>query len=329
MRLTRWMRAALQKMLMGGAIPLLILWATPSAAQAAVDAPAISAAPSPQSPDDAWWTGPMLANSAATLPKGHALLETYTFDQIQGDTRLYGSLTYLLYGLTDRLTVGAKPMFGLGSEQQGQMRGGIGDLTLSAQYRLTSAEASPRKPTIALSLQYSLPTGRYDRLDTQPGLGLGAGNHVTTLSLYAQQYFWLPNGRIFRARLNLASSWSDTARIEGASVYGTSPGFIGKANPGSRFDIGVSGEYSLTRSWVLALDLTTSRGAGTEISGELGSMSPAIRLNLPRTRSYAIAPAVEYSWKRNLGVLLATRIIPRGENVQGSVTPAVAINWVL
>ena len=35
-----------------------------------------------QSLDDAWWTGPMLAPSAATLPRGHFLIEPYLFDVI-------------------------------------------------------------------------------------------------------------------------------------------------------------------------------------------------------------------------------------------------------
>src|SRR4051812_9377102 len=65
-----------------------------------------------QALDQAWWTGPMLANSAATLPQGHVLVETYAFDQIVGRTSSYGSLTYLLYGVTDTLTLGARPMFG-------------------------------------------------------------------------------------------------------------------------------------------------------------------------------------------------------------------------
>jgi len=33
-----------------------------------------------QSRDDAWWTGPMLAPSAATLPQGHVLVEPYLFN---------------------------------------------------------------------------------------------------------------------------------------------------------------------------------------------------------------------------------------------------------
>ena len=33
-----------------------------------------------QSLDDAWWTGPMLAASANTVPKGHFLIEPYLDD---------------------------------------------------------------------------------------------------------------------------------------------------------------------------------------------------------------------------------------------------------
>lgn len=324
-------RATPLTMLACAALALPAIWTVPAHAQDMDDAADPPVAPVRQSPGDAWWTGPMLSNSAATLPKGHALIESYVFDQTQGDTSLYGSLTYLLYGLTDTLTVGAKPMFGAASGQGGRLRGGIGDLTLSAQYRLTSPKAPPGKPTIAVSLQYSLPTGRYDRLDTRPGVGLGSGAHATTLSLYGQQYFWLPNGHIFRARLNVVSSWSDKARIEGASVYGTPAGFTGRAIPGPRFDVGVSGEYSITRSWVLGLDLVASRTAGAKVSGTAvsGGSSSTVRFDLPRAQSWGIAPAIEYSWRANLGVLLAARFVPPGHNVPGSVTPAVAINWVL
>src|SRR5256885_14480867 len=39
-----------------------------------------AAAAAEQSREDAWWTGPMLAPSAATLPQGHLLVEPYLFD---------------------------------------------------------------------------------------------------------------------------------------------------------------------------------------------------------------------------------------------------------
>jgi hypothetical protein len=35
-----------------------------------------------ESLDEAWWTGPLLAPSPATLPQGHALVEPYLYDAI-------------------------------------------------------------------------------------------------------------------------------------------------------------------------------------------------------------------------------------------------------
>ena len=35
---------------------------------------------------DAWWTGPLLAASASTLPQGHFLVEPYIYDVITWNT---------------------------------------------------------------------------------------------------------------------------------------------------------------------------------------------------------------------------------------------------
>lgn len=43
---------------------------------------------------------------------------------------------------------------------------------------------------------------------------------------------------------------------------------------------------------------------------------------------FGFAPAVEYSWTPNLGVLVGVRVIPGNRTTPSSVTPAVAINYV-
>src|SRR6202521_6328847 len=78
-----------------------------------------AAAAADQSRDDAWWTGPMLAPSAATLPQGHVLVEPYLYN-VMTDGRFdmrgtrhasarehdIGSPNYTLCGLADRASAG-------------------------------------------------------------------------------------------------------------------------------------------------------------------------------------------------------------------------------
>jgi len=54
----------------------------------------------------------------------------------------------------------------------------------------------------------------------------------------------------------------------------------------------------------------------------------SILLDSGSSEVFAFAPAIEYSWKPTLGVLLGTRVIPPTPNTHATVTPAVAINFV-
>ncbi len=51
-------------------------------------------------------------------------------------------------------------------------------------------------------------------------------------------------------------------------------------------------------------------------------------MNTGSNEVFAFAPAVEYNWKSNLGVILGTRVIPASNNTNATVTPMVSINFV-
>lgn len=289
-----------------------------------------------QSRDDAWFTGPMLANSAETLPKGHFLVEPYFYDVATRHADGWGSRAYVLYGLADRFTVGLIPIVGYNRLSDGGSSSGIGwgDIQVLAQYRLTEFHEGSAMPTIAIQLQQAFPTGRYDRLGDRPGNGLGSGAYATTLGLLTQDWFWLPNGRILRVRFNLSQTFSSRADVQGVSVYGTDAGFRGHAQPGSSLYADAALEYSLTRNWVLALDVTythnrNTRVTGHDIPGFDGAFGPVVatRDSGPSV-AFGFAPAVEYNWTPNLGVLVGVRVIPGNRSTTSSVTPAVAINYV-
>jgi hypothetical protein len=292
--------------------------------------------PARQSLTDAWWTGPMLAASAATLPRGHILIEPYLYDVIGAHSNGFGSLTYALYGLTNKLTVGTIPTGGYNKVSNGPSSSNVqpGDIPLQAQYGLTRFHPGSWVPSTAFNIQESFPTGKYDRLGDRPSNGLGSGAHMTTVGLYSQTYFWLPNRRILRMRFNISEAFSSNVNVEGVSVYGTTAEFSGHAKPGNSFLADPAWEYSLTRRWVLALDTTYRHNWNTRVTGynlpsSSSKESPSpVQLNSGSSETFAFAPAVEYSWTSNLGILLGLRVIPASHNTNASITPAIAINFV-
>jgi hypothetical protein len=287
----------------------------------------------------------MLAPSANTLPRGHFLLEPYLYDVVtQGfydshrnrvslpHQHEFGSLTYMNYGLFDKLTVGLIPTFDYVDPSNAPGSGGVrvGDLTVQAQYRLHLFGEGSWIPTMSIALQQTLPTGEYDQLGNRASNGVGSGAFTTTPSFYSQTFFWMPNGRILRMRFNAAPSFSRQAEVRDMSVYGTSQGFRGYARPGASVFIDLAGEYSMTRHWVLALDATYRYQANTAVSGYsvLTRDSIPVQLNSGISDAFGLAPAIEYNSKSNLGVLLGVRLIPSGRNTTDTITPALAINLV-
>ena len=299
-----------------------------------------------QSIDDAWWTGPLLAASASTLPQGHFLVEPYFYDVItygrndsQGErvstphVNDFGSQSYILYGVTDRISAGLIPRFGYEDASQGPSSSSmqVGDLTLQGQYRLTRFQEGSWVPTTSIVIGETLPTGKYDRLDQHPADGFGAGAYTTIISFYSQDYFWLTTGRILRTRLDVSYAFSNKVSLQGASVYGTGPGFTGHADPGNTLTIDSSWEYSVTRNWVLALDVVYEHDASTGLTGSYtvadGSGAP-LQLSSGASRSVGFAPAIEYNWNAKIGVIVGVRYIPIGRNTGLSVTPVAAVNMV-
>jgi hypothetical protein len=320
---------------------------------AVAENPALPANPAPpdsgrQSRDDAWWTGPLLAASASTLPQGHFLVEPYLFDSIvherfddnatRRDTahqESLGSLTYLLYGVTDRISAGLIPRFAytLTSPNGGSTGVGVGDAALQAQYRLTLFREGSWIPTTSLVVGETLPTGKYAQLGAHPSDGAGAGVHTTTLSLYAQDFFWMPNGRILRMRFDLSYAFSDTATLRDVSTYGTSAGFHGRASPGDTFTANAAWEYSVTRNWVLALDAIYEHDASTRLTGwkaagNGGAAAAPVLLNSGSAESMSFAPAVEYNWNGNVGFIMGAKVTAAGRNTSAAVIPVIAVNLV-
>jgi len=267
------------------------------------------------------WTGPMLASNAETLPKGHFYTEPYFYDVIVGGDHHPGSSGFYQYGLLDSLTVGLQPAFATETNKLG--RGiAIGDFKLLSQLRLTHFTPEHRIPTIAIVVNEVLPTGKDDHL--KPGQeGHGSGSFATEIGINVQHYFLLKNGSLLRGRINVLKSFPHGAHVSDRSVYGTDVGFSGHAKPGSKTTLIGAVEYSLTREWVLALDVIHESTARTKLEGHYPT-GPLVKQSFPSSRATGFAPAVEYNWSDRSGILVGVWISPKGHKTQASVTPALA-----
>jgi hypothetical protein len=298
----------------------------------------VANAASTQSRDDAWWTGPLLAASPGSLTPGHFLIEPYVFDAIpqgrydnDGNRRPvphandFGSQSYLLYGLTDKVGVGLIPRFAFNDPGNGRSssRVGMGDVTVQAQYGLTQFHAGSWIPTTAFVLQETLPVGKYDQLGDRAANGFGAGTYSTNLALYSQYFFWMPNGRILRTRFDVSYAISGSTSVRDVSVYGTEEGFRGRARPGNVTVVNAAGEYSLTRNWVLAMDVVYEHDGSTHVYG------PGFNANSGTAHTWSLAPAIEYNFNSRVGVIAGAKLTVAGRNATAVVIPVAAVNIVI
>jgi hypothetical protein len=297
--------------------------------------------------DDAWWTGPIFAASAATLPQGHFLIEPVFFDSISSGfydergakhasprTNAVGSISFLMYGVTDTFMAGLLPRFGYNQiSGSARSRLGVGDTTIRLQYRLVQFQEGRSVPGLSLVLDEAFPTGKYQELGTRPGEGLGTGALKTTVSVYAQYYFWIFDRRILRTRFDVAYEFPDAqVKVKDVSVYGTRSGFRGYVKPGSSFVADLAFEYSLTRNWVPALDVIYERDASTELHRFDAERSPTIQSSAGvetlsgAGEAFRVAPALEYSWSKHVGVIVGVAVTVAARNASATIIPVLGIN---
>ena len=254
---------------------------------------------------EAWFTGSLNSNGASAVPEGHFLVEPYLG---QANNKALSD-NLLLYGLTDEVTLGLIPRFSWGDHA------GFGDLTARLQYRFTAYDAASGMPALALVLNETLPTGKYDHLDRAGTDGTGTGAYQTQIGFLSDDYVTV-DGRPLRLRLDLVYGLSSSVGVENRSVYGTPDGFAGRAHPGPAYGATLAFEYSLTTRWAVALDADYGRSGKTRIDGMAAS---------GMSQSADLVPAVEYNFTADTGLIVGVQV-PVWKNA--TLMPLAALNCV-
>lgn len=267
-----------------------------------------------------WFTGPILALQGHTNPPNVLTVQPYLFF-----TTTYGKydanwtsqrvtplnaiecLVNATYGLTDFMDIEVLASFiyqNRGSANQVLWQ----DTSLLLGFQALEDNKYSWEPNLRIALQQVFPTGRFDNLNPKKrGTDeSGAGSYQTGINFDFQKLFKLENGQFFRGRLCLQYLFLPlSVPIQGISIYGGTEKTRGTIKVGQTVTLITSGEYTITQNWVFAMDIQYQLKSRSRFSGKIGNslMRNKERVGHPLFQQISIAPAIEYNFSKNIGII--------------------------
>ncbi|MBS0626057.1 MAG: hypothetical protein JSS32_08415 [Verrucomicrobia bacterium] len=298
-----------------------------------------------------WFTGPLLAPSAHTVPAGSVNFEPYLY--LTGYTGTYESdwstkslplfWTYSFQfpvqtGITSWMDCLVSPIFYV-DQSQGQNAWAMGDTTIGVGFQL--CRESKYIPCIKLGFRETFPTGKYQHLDpkkfqTEAG---GNGTFDTTIGLIFGKFVPISGIHYLNTRLVLALDIFTKVHVEGYNAYGGDSETKGTYYPPVTLTTNLGLEYSITQKWAFALDVVFICAPHSHFKGKAGRDpqvgSPFGSGTTPDKKTLAVgpsaqlsfAPAIEYNWSQYWGVIAGAWFTAVGKNTPSFQSGVIAINY--
>jgi hypothetical protein len=283
-----------------------------------------------------WFTGPLLTSSGHVVPIGHANYEPYFYwANIPGEYdkhwhyrktpptfRSFLSQTAIQFGILPGTEIDFVPQF-LYNNCDGQHMWHVADMPIAVAFQLLMDSPDTWWPAIKMRLGALIPLGKYDRLNP---LKLytdfsGVGDWAPTLTFVASKLFHFGGFHYLSWRTSAGYTFTVPVPVHGFNIWGGAPSFPGikgtrgTVYPGCVFSILQGFEYSLTHNWALALDVQYLHINSTRFSGHspkvLGIDTKPVA---PSADRFSIAPALEYNFNANIGIITGPWFSIAGRN---------------
>ena len=272
-----------------------------------------------------WFTGTLLAPTGMVVPIGHYCIQPYfdfntdtgAYNRHWHDTSTpnffsYATALNLIFGLTEWMDVEMFPAVQY-NHTKGRSAWHFADFPLLFGFQLLSAEKYEYFPGIQLQLTENFPTGKYQKLEPNK-LGTdisGNGSFATTASLVFYKVYYLQGLHYISMIAAFGHTYYAPVHIRGYSFYGGGHRCAGKVYPGNSYEGILSLEFSLNRHWVLALDTLYIHLNKDRFQGTPGVNASVGR---PSSESLSFAPAIEYNFNENWGIITGVWLSAIGRN---------------
>lgn len=290
-----------------------------------------------------WFTGPLLAPAGHTVARGHTNFEYYglgVFADGQYDnsgrlihTPLFRSIVsnpILTHGFTDWLDVQLTMPYAFNSTR-GVHSNRLTDITTALGIQLAEQKGSPRRMDVRLLLQETFPTGKFEHLIPEL-LGTdstGLGSYQTQIGIDLQYLREVFKSHYLRTRLILAHLYASPVTVHGLSSYGGTVNTQGRVNPGSENSIDLAFEFTLTQNWVAVMEGTMTKGKATMFKGFFDITNiggPPVNIGNNDFYEKTLAPAIEYNFTQNVGIIGGVWFPIAGKNTTHFTTYVLALN---
>ncbi len=285
-----------------------------------------------------WFTGPLIAPIGAVIPIGHYCIQP--FFEFNTATGIYNrhrhdvstpnffnfiASVQVTVGTLEWMDIQITPEFLYNHTHADTLPNPhsasswrLGDLPLNLDFQLVSIDKFKYFPGIKFSLTESFPTGKYQKLNpfkllTDIG---GSGTFATTGSLVFYKIYHISGFHFLSMTTSLGYTYHTPVHVRGLNFYGGGPGCAGKVYPGNSFGAIASFEFSLDRHWALALDNVYVHFDRDRFKGTPGFSAPLIPaiVGRPSSESLSFAPAIEYNFNENWGIIAGAWVSAIGRN---------------
>lgn len=289
-----------------------------------------------------WYTGPLVTPSASMMPPGSANIQPYLF--VTGSWAAYNSERHAVsrqdnvysvqvtppmqVGVTDTMDFVLSPA-AVVNWQAGHNGGGFNDLSTTIGFPIL--RQTLYLPGMKFTIAESFPTGKYQDLSTN-GLGLnatGSGAYATTFGFAISKVIWWTYPYPMNVRSFVGYTISTDVDVSDFNSYGGGFGTDGTVSPGNKLTADFGMEVSFTQRWVFALDVVYVAANQTTFHGNPGLNADGTIASVgnPYNDNLSLAPAIEYNWNENLGILWGVQFSVYGRNSSVFATGQFSVEY--
>lgn len=270
-----------------------------------------------------WFIGPIFIPNPKTPPPDHpALVVAAGAQDIYGlydshwkahhSSSLWSVGPYLSFQAGFNKKLGIEFIGALSTNFcEGKNSTNVLDSLLRLGYQISLDQKESWIPDFRIFLQEIFPSGKYQKLNPHKNKTdlTGQGSFRTGIYLSSQKVFYLPHEHKLRIRGTLGYFWPSCVSVTGFNYYGGNALTKGKVYPGQYFNVDLSGEYSLSRTWTLAFE-------GHYIQGLKGSFVKKRGPNISRL-PYAqvfVTPSIQHTFSSQFGAVLGSSFSIAGKS---------------